>query len=155
MELGLGPAWGSPESDLLQATAERIIDRELAEGLDALPRDEQAFFLVWIAEGMVQNGGMAAVCYNSTGDYLANIPWAMRAIGAPEKAALFERLKALFGPEGPSPDLEPRLQQFNALPDEVGSELDTLDDLFFNAPESMDDLLWRWCEPWARARLGT
>jgi hypothetical protein len=140
---------------VLQATANRIIDQEAAGGLGSLPGEEQVFFLVWIADGEVGNGGMHAVCYNSTGNYLSRLPEAFRTIGAPRKAEAFERLIKAFGPGGPSPEHATRLEQHGALSDNVAAEIDRLDQLYFESkPKDVTAHLFNWCAPWAAARLG-
>jgi hypothetical protein len=145
----------SPEWRVLEKTADRLVELEERVGLEALPDEERVFFLVWIADGEVRNGGMHAVCYNSTGDYLRSFPEAFEAIGAPRKAELFVTLMRIFGFHGPSPDHEIRMKQHASLSDDAGAQIDALDDAYFSAPEPIDVLLARWCESWAAGRLGT
>jgi hypothetical protein len=145
----------SPEQKLLQTTANRIINRGFATDIADLPQEEQVFFLVWIAEGEVGNGGMHAVCYNSTGDYLRKIPDAFRAVGAIKKGVAFERLMMAFGPVEPSAIRSVRERQHEALSDEAVSQIDALDDLYFQTSEDIDLLLYQWCKSWAQERLGT
>ena len=132
----------SPEWRLLQATANDVVERALSLGLHALSLDEQTFFLVWVADGEVGNGGMHAVCYNSTGDYLRKMPGAFVAIGALEKAKLFERLFSYFGPNGPSENHETRLKQHEALSVRAIADIDALDNLYFSNAEDLHTPLY-------------
>ena len=143
------------ERQVVENTADRIVDREAEVGLDPLPEEERVFFLVWIADGEVGNGGMHAVCYNSTGDYLRSFPAAFRAIGAARKAELFEALIRIFGFHGPSSDHETRVRQHERLSEDAVEQIDALDDAYFSANEPIYPLLARWSAPWAAARLGT
>ena len=131
----------SPEWQLMQTTANALVNRALASGVASLTPDERTFFLVWIAEGEVGNGGMHAVCYNSTGDHLQDLPNAFVAIGAPKKAALFKRLIASFGPEPPSSDHEVRVRQHEALPECSVVEINSLDDAFYSS-EDVDEKVY-------------
>lgn len=136
----------SPEFPLMQAVAGRVVTREAAEGYDALSLDEQVYFLVWMADGEVNNGGMHAVCYNSTGDYLREFPEAFRAIGSPERAALFEALIELFGPDGPPRDHAGREEQHEAMSDEVHEQIDALDHAYYSIDDDLEGRLWRLAE---------
>jgi hypothetical protein len=130
----------SPEWQLLQHTAATIVTRALSSGIASLTPDERTFYLVWIAEGEVGNGGMHAVCYNSTGDYLPDLPNAFAAIGAPKKAALFRRLIASFGHHPPSTKHEVRLKQHEALPESSVVEIDSLDEAFYSSEDVNEQL---------------
>ncbi len=131
----------SPEWQLMQETANRVVSRALSTGIASLAPDERSYYLVWIAEGEVGNGGMHAVCYNSTGNHLLKMPHAFVALSAPKKAALFSRLISAFGSEAPSEVHEIRLRQHEALPERAVVEIDALDDAFF-AAESVDEQLY-------------
>lgn len=134
-------ALDSPEWSLLQATADRLIDRETRLGLGSLTADERTFFLVWIAESEVANGGMHAVCYNSTGNYIRLFPVAFRAIGAPTKAAAFERLAEVFGAAGPAIDHETRAEQHESLSEAKATSIGRLDRTYDTA-ERIDEALY-------------
>jgi hypothetical protein len=125
----------SPEWQFLQETANTLVSRAMKYGLSTLTPDEQTYYLVWIAEGEVGNGGMHAVCYNSTGNYLRGMPNAFNTLGAPQKAALFVRLIDAFGAESPSEIHDTRLTQHNALPERALSEINSLDGAYFAAED--------------------
>lgn len=136
----------SPEWQLMQQTATALVTRAVANGVDSLTPDERTFFLVWIAEGEVGNGGMHAVCYNSTGNQLHELPSAFAAIGAPKKAALFKRLIAAFGRQPPSADHDVRLKQHEALPERSGIEISSLDDAFYSSEDVNEKLYTLACK---------
>ena len=125
----------------MQETADSVVKRALSTGIASLTSDEHTYYVVWIAEGEVGNGGMHAVCYNSTGDHLREMPNAFVALGAPKKAALFKRLMTAFGAEPPSADHEIRLRQHEALPESAVFEIDSLDESYL-ASESVDEQLY-------------
>lgn len=136
----------SLEFQLMRAVAERVVNREAADGYDALSRDERVYYLVWIADGEVNNGGMHAVCYNSTGDYLRELPAAFRTIGSPERAALFEALIGLFGADGPARDHARREEQHEAMGDEIHEQIDALDHAYYSVEDDLEEGLWRLAE---------
>lgn len=125
----------------MQETANTLVERAAAQGISSLTPNERTYFVVWIAEGEVGNGGMHALCYNSTGNYLREMPDAFLALDAPKKSALFVRLIAAFGREPPSADHMVRLRQHEDLPDSAVAEIDSLDEAFSSA-ESMDEHLY-------------
>jgi hypothetical protein len=125
----------SPEWQLLQETANTLVSRALKHGLSTLTPDEQTYYLVWIADGEVGNGGMHAVCCNSTGNYLRGMPHAFNTLGAPQKAALFIRLIDVFGAEPPSETHETRLTQHDALPEGAVAEINSLDEAYSAAED--------------------
>jgi len=128
----------------LQPEAKRIVDKYFKQGFDALNPTEQVVYCVWVADGEVGDGGMHAVCYNSSGNDLAHFPAAFEAIGAPRKAHLFQKLIEAFAPEKPSPDHEKRVQQHKALSQQAKSQIDSLDDEYFASKENVDDLLYQY-----------
>ena len=140
----MGFALDSPQWSRLQSAAGRVLEKRESSGTRSLSEAEETFFLVWVADGEVSNGGMHAVCYNSTGDFLTSLPNAYRAVGAPKKAALFERLIRAFGENGPSSDHSKRLEQHERLSEETASAIDGLDDEYFALEEEIDELLYVW-----------
>jgi hypothetical protein len=84
---------------------------------------------------------MHAVCYNSTGNHLREMPGAFLALGAPKKAVLFKRLITSFGSEPPSEDHDIRLKQHEALPESAVIEIDSLDEAYWGS-ESVDEELY-------------
>ena len=111
-------------------------------GFDTLDEVERVTFCVWIAEGEVGNGGMHAVCYNSTGDYLRYFPEGFRAIGASKKAEYFQRLFLLFGENGPSRERAIREEEHAALAEESLDAIDALTDDYFSSGEDAIELLF-------------
>jgi hypothetical protein len=132
----------------LQPEANRIVDKYFARGFDALTPKEQVFYCVWAADGEVGNGGMHAVCYNSTGNELTHFPAAFEAIGAKQKANLFQKLIDAFLPETPSQNHEQRVQQHKNLTAAAKSQIETLDDQYHAITENTDALLYQyWIKP--------
>jgi hypothetical protein len=132
----------SGEWKAIETYSVAAIEKEAASGFDSLDEAERIAFCLWVADGEVGNGGMHAVCYNSTGDYLPHIPNAFRAIGAIRKAALFEDLALVFGQGGPSTDLELRNEQHESLSEASSARIEGLTDEYFEAPEEVFDLLF-------------
>jgi hypothetical protein len=125
----------------LQPEAKRVVDKYFKHGFSSLNPTEQVFYCVWAADGEVGNGGMHAVCYNSSGNELAHFPAAFEAIGATQKAQLFQKLIEAFQPEKPSQEHEKRVQQHKALSQQAKSQIDDLDEEYFASKENIDDLL--------------
>ncbi len=136
----------SPEWDALQTFAQQVCDKAAESHLNQLNEFERVAFLVWIADGEVRNGGMHAICYNSTGDYLPYLPEAFRKIGANRKASLFERLSRVFGDRGPSTDHAIRIQEHASLPESSNDIIDSLDANYYSTNENIDELLFTYLE---------
>ena len=135
-------AFESAEWEAISSFAVSAIDKEWTSDFDSLDDAERIAFCVWVADGEVSNGGMHAVCYNSTGDYLPHIPDAFRAIGANRKAKLFEELSLVFGRAGPSVDHQHRIKQHESLSETSMAKIDALDDQYFATSEEVADLLF-------------
>ena len=117
-----------------------------ASGFGALTEPERTTFCVWIANAEVVNGGMHAICYNSSGDYLPSIQTAFREIGAARKASLFEQLAKAFGPSGPSTDWDTRINEHSSLSERSIAIIDALDKQYYSTAEDIEQLLLGYLE---------
>lgn len=122
----------------------KIVTRFDEVGFDGLSDSERVYFLVQLADAEVNNGGFHAVCYNPTGEYGTRFADAYRAIGATEKAKLFDDLNAVFGRDGLPEDFSVREAAHSALSASETKTIDQLDSEYFDSSESIDDLLKNW-----------
>ena len=129
---------------ILQSQANCIIDQVEKDGFESLSPDKAVFFLTWVADGEINNGGFHAICYNSTGDYGHLFADAYREIGACNKAKLFDEFLLAFGTEGMPTDQPTRFERHSALNDPQIQIIDALDEKYYQDSDPIDQLLLRW-----------
>ena len=123
-----------------------LIARVEDVGFDGLSESERVYFLVQIADAEVNNGGFHAICYNPSGEYGARFSDAFAAIGAPEKASLFDELNRIFGDEGLPEDFREREAAHSKLSSSEFDRIDSLDARYYNSEESIESLLRKWVD---------
>jgi hypothetical protein len=138
----------SPVNDdefaMLSRHANRIVSHVFEIGFESLSDAEKIFFLVWIADGQINNGGFHSVCCESTGDYAYLFPNAYRAIGAESLAEIFEDLIVAFGNDGIPNDQPTRYRAHCELDDTAVLNIDVLDNRYFDGSHCIHPLLVRW-----------
>ena len=127
--------------EFLNQVADHVFDRFAAVGFHQMKESEKVFFLIWSAHGEIDNGGFDQFYFNSSGDFSAHTPAALRAIGAGSLADIISRANALF-PEGPPEDDTTRQMQLDAMTEEKQILLEELGDQFSREAETIDDLLY-------------
>lgn len=132
------------EFAMLSRQANRIVDQVSEMGFESLTDAEKIFFLVWVADGQINNGGFHSVCCESTGDYAYLFPNAYRAIGAETLAEVFEDLIIAFGDKGVPHDQPTRYKVHCELNDTAIREIDLLDNRYYDASNRIHPLLVRW-----------
>lgn len=124
----------------------KIVSRFEEVGFDGLIESERVYFLVQLADAEVNNGGFHAVCYNPTGEYGTHFAEAFRAVGATDKAGLFDDLNRIFGDKGLPEDFREREAAHSALSKSESNSINELDSKHFSSVEQIDDLLRKWVE---------
>ncbi len=99
------------------------------------------FACVWTLEADVNNGGFDQYYLNSSGDFAASTPDALRTIGAPRFAEIVSAANAIFGASGPSSDRARRQDQRESLSEVQLDTLSDLDNQFYEYPEDLEGLL--------------
>ena len=137
----MSPAGARP-FDALARRAAPLLDRVDAHGVQALSGPERVVWLVWVATGQLDNGGLDLLFCNAIGDHAREAPAAFRAVGAAARAATIERALALFPASRPPTDRDARVALLDALAARTDDDLfAALDDAYHAAAEDVDVLL--------------
>ncbi len=105
---------------------------------------EITFVLCQELEREVNNGGFHQFFYNSSGDWCAATPVALRQLGAPYTAGIVERAIALFERELPTDLLERRKFMKNVCTDDIMKALDACDGEFYRYKENLTELNYKY-----------
>ncbi len=136
-----GPPPQPPSEQYLFTLVDYIQVKEGTEGYDALTPAERVFFCVWTLEAEVNNGGFSQFYLNSSGDIAADVPGALRAIGADHTASLVERANGLFGPDGPPAERDARQDRLEDLAESTEDDFEDLDQAFLEYRDNLSQLL--------------
>ena len=110
----------------------------------ALSAPEQVFLSVWELEAEVNNGGFHQYFWNSSGALTDHACKALQAIGATKAAALVAQATAITGKNINWTDDNARMEAIGALSQDALDKLDRLDKAFFEYPDDLTDLLYRY-----------
>jgi len=111
---------------------------------DQLSVPERVFGAIWEFEAQVNNGGFSQYFYNSSGELAPYAPFALREIGATSTAALASEALEYVGGDVPLADDKARRERIGALPPDIVAKLDALDARFFERPDDLTTLLYRY-----------
>lgn len=102
--------------------------------------EQKVFSAIWELESLVNNGGFQG--YFGNGAETASFaPTALLAIGAYHCAAIVEYALALVPVPLPS-ELHARWEAMHSLPEPVTAQFAALDDVFFEYPDNLTELLF-------------
>ncbi len=101
----------------------QIYEKCLAQGLDALSRDERLNYLVGYLYYQVHNGGVWQYMTNPCGEDAPLLAEALIEIGATQTAAAIKECLALFPGGAPSSRQDERDEAVDAIPDDLADEL--------------------------------
>jgi hypothetical protein len=130
-----------PSEQYLFTLVDDIQAKEGTDGYEALTPAERVFFCVWTLEAEVNNGGFNLFYLNSSGDIAAEVPGALRAIGADHTASLVDRANGLFGAGGPPADRDSRQALLDDLEESAEDEFEALDQAFLEYRDNLSQLL--------------
>jgi hypothetical protein len=125
-----GVAAGVRDADAV--VAERF-ERAGASGLS----EPQLYYLSGL-DAEVRNGGFTQYFFNSAGDLAGRAVDAAETVGAHEAARIIRAAVALFGPGGPAPDRDARMNQLSAIEHAALAELDAR---YYDCPDDLRELL--------------
>ena len=134
------------ENGWLIDLSDRVVPRSWQEPFAELSEPERVFVAIWTLEADVNNGGFDQYFLNSSGDHAWFAPRALRAIGAETMAGIVERANAPFGTEGPPASRDERLAMLDAVQDEAADEWSRLDEAFYDYPDDLTGLLYRYVQ---------
>ena len=121
----------------------RLISRHSTRGILGMSRAEQVLWLVFELCGEVSNGGVDQFFANSSGERAPLVPAALRELGQPELAAVFERSLTHFPTGAGRPELHEVVARLTpaarAELEGVGKQVDA-------ATETLQLELVRWIE---------
>lgn len=126
-------------------TLSDLVDLKLRNGWSKLTPAQQHVLALWEVDFEVRNGGFDQYFFNSSGDHYRTALEACRLVGAHQTLALLEQAAAPFGPQGPSPDQEKRIEAmapFDA--EQERKRLDALEKDFYRNEDRMEVLIARY-----------
>ena len=121
--------------------AQKAIDKLNRDGFDQLSETEKTTVTVWLFEGQVQNRGFARFFAHATGDVAFHAPAALQTIGALQMAEIAAKANSVFGANGPPRERNARKALVEAFTETTRKELRTLEGIFFECHEDVDELL--------------
>lgn len=92
----------TPDNDLLQVVFDNLFEKlpkdhsKMYETVISWNMSRQAIFIIWIAEGQINNGGFNQFYFNSTGQFHKELPIAFKHIGANGLSKLTELANEIF-----------------------------------------------------------
>lgn len=115
----------------------------------SLPDHLQAVYTVAVLERQVLNGGFDQYFVNGYGQFAALAIEHLKTISSPEKAQLTSKALEIVNPDQLSPGAFRKALMDQALQplfseDGLGTQLDNLDDAYWNSEEDIADLLTRY-----------
>ena len=120
---------------------------------DGLSENEQAYFLVRIADAVARSGGFHEIWKSPLGEYSSRFAYAFAIIGAGTKAGLFEEFDKMIASAGQPKGV---LQRETAHSQLTAAELAAIDELgirYASDHVAVDQLLDRWAETIAICKL--
>ena len=111
----------SLESEDLDTAIVDYVERQISQSEDRharlfeLPRGLQVFYLSFLVEAEVMNGGFNQFFWNSSGEFAEAVAPALRQLGAGEAAEIFERAFAVAKIEAEKATLNPAPRTLEAF----------------------------------------
>jgi HEAT repeat protein len=115
-----------------------VIDRFEGAGADGLSEPQLYYLTLSWLDAEVRNGGFSQYFFNSSGDLAGHAVEAAGAVGATEAARVIRKAVELFGPDGPNPDRDKRMDQLSTIDLATLKELDTR---YYDCPDDLWELL--------------
>jgi hypothetical protein len=128
------------------ALTDASVSRFIESGATVLSPLERLLVAIWGLESDVNNGGFDQYYFNSYGDFAAETPSFLRAIGADHAAALVEQANTAFGAEGPPSDRDKRQEVLERISDGAAKQWDALNNQFLKSPDDIAALLQAYLE---------
>ncbi|VTR94950.1 pf14300 domain protein : PBS lyase HEAT domain protein repeat-containing protein OS=Planctomyces limnophilus (strain ATCC 43296 / DSM 3776 / IFAM 1008 / 290) GN=Plim_2746 PE=4 SV=1: DUF4375 [Gemmata massiliana] len=110
---------------------------ETVRDVDLLTAPQSAYYVAWILDAEVCNGGFAQYFVNSSGDTAGRAVSAFETIGSLGHAAIVRRAVALFGKQGPATDREERHDQLAKMSAKQDAEMNQLATEYYDVPEDV------------------
>jgi hypothetical protein len=111
-----------------------VLERLEREGVDGLSEPQLYYLTLTWLHWEVKNGGFTQYFFNSYSDLAGHAVDAAKAVGATKAARVIQKAMALFGPDGPDPNRDKRMDQLSTL------NLKALEKLDFEYYACADDL---------------
>jgi hypothetical protein len=110
--------------------------------LKTFSQEVRVFILIWCADGMINNGGIASFFFNGYGQQAEETVAALKTVGAPIKANAIEKAMQSF-PKGKYPKTPKEYDKILEKHEEELKFLDEVDSPYFNSPENIEELVVR------------
>ena len=118
----------------LQALHEAAVGPMFDGRLDELTPGMRALTVLFAVSGEIDNGGFAALMYNSTGRWTSEAIRAARLVGSEPHAQVFERFVEAALDGDAEMDDDARNARLEAMSDSEETALEALDDEFYALP---------------------
>jgi HEAT repeat protein len=115
-----------------------VLGRCEAVGFRGLTKPQKVYYIIFVLNAEVRNGGFAQYFVNSSGNHAHHAVKALMAVGASNTAAIVQRALDLFGSNGPDRNRDRRHEQLAALTPEQDAEMDRLNTEFYTDPDDLD-----------------
>jgi len=116
---------------------------DYGENIEKLSHAERVFYVVFELEAEVNNGGFSQYLYNSSGNFANEIVKALSEIGADKTSDICDKAFAALGGEIPE-DWELRQEKLESMiTDEVDEILSECDSEFYNYPDNLEELNYK------------
>lgn len=102
--------------------------------LNLLSNQQRAYYVVWLLDAEVCNGGFTQFLVNTSGDVSPHAVASFQLVGLPEHTDIVRQAMKLFGPSGPPADRDRRHEILASFPPKTDAELDRLASEYYAAP---------------------
>lgn len=131
--------------EVVMGLLEEVQGRIATQGLENLSSTELTLFSVYELISEVENGGFIQYLENSSGDRAHQALAGLRHIGAPESAAILERVIARLGSGAAVPERSARFVVLQQLGEQEWHAIEAENDAFYGQPEPLWALLAEYC----------
>jgi hypothetical protein len=125
-----------------------VIDVYQRKGVKGLSEPQLYYLTLDWLDAEVRNGGFSQYYFNSSGELAQHAVKAAKVVGAPELAGIIQQANTLFGPKGPEPDRDKRMDQLSKIDLDA---LDALDTRYYKCSEQLSELLLKYVAAHAEA----
>jgi hypothetical protein len=105
---------------------------------------QKVFSSIWALEAEVNNGGFSQYFFNSSCETAGFVVEALKTVGALQMAEICRQAIATAFPDGLPSDLELIRSAAADFPDETEARLRALDEHFFQYPNDLTELLYKY-----------
>ena len=114
------------------------------DSIEKLSKAEKSFFLVFLLQGQVGNGGFVQFFFNSSGEFAHEVVDALNEIGAVHTLQIYKRVMEAVGGFVPKDWAERETWYEDIITDEVADILGECDRVFYKDTDDLDELNYKY-----------